>query len=91
MEHLAAISRPHSAPTPPTWTDQTENFGRVAANPLGVGDRLVAGWKTILPAMYPAYSGRMGRVESQLRMQRRSMRKTLRRLPRSGSQDSGSQ
>ena len=51
---------PAPAPTPPTWTDQTENFGRVAANSLGVGDRLVAGWKTILPAMYPGLFGQNG-------------------------------
>ena len=52
----------HVAPVapPPTLTDQAENFGRVAANSLGVGDRLVAGWKTILPAMYPSVFGQNG-------------------------------
>jgi hypothetical protein len=33
------------------------NFGRVAANTFGVGDNLAAGWRTILPAMYPSVFG----------------------------------
>ena len=33
------------------------NFGRAAANTFGVGDNLAAGWRTILPAMYPSVFG----------------------------------
>jgi hypothetical protein len=42
---------------PKTAGEAASDFGRAAANTFGVGDRLVAGWHTVLPAMYPSLFG----------------------------------
>jgi len=57
---------PQASPqAPPTsaWGSETstgdalQDYGRIAANSFGVGDRAIAGWHTILPAMFPKLFG----------------------------------
>jgi hypothetical protein len=67
-----AVGAGVSQPQPKSWwgTEPTSNtsgqiisgqagqdYGRIAANSFGVGDRAVAGWSTVMPAMFPKLFG----------------------------------